>query len=112
VKKNFTPSPLNFNYPAVREDTQRTIWDNHMKGIGGIEGKIKQKLDDKKSPPLVSTPGQPATSYGLRLKGRTGDNASYVIGTIDNIKARIARPIGPPTVKPQVLMLIINKKCS
>ena len=95
--KGFIKEPLTFKHPSGREDTQRTIWDNHMKSVTGIDAKIQDKITKSGSPPLTKgKPGEP-TSYGFKLaKSGGGANTSYIIGTIANMRQRIARPYWNP----------------
>ncbi|KAA5548461.1 DUF4157 domain-containing protein [Adhaeribacter rhizoryzae] len=83
--------PVTFKFPATRADNQIQVWSDNILKDDAVDKKIEAKLKAKNAPPLVKNqPGEPA--YGLRLKNRTGDQASYIIGTIANIKQRIIRP--------------------
>ena len=101
IKKKLTPSPLSFRIrkSGERKTGQRKLWDDYMaQGAADMNKMITDKVKKKKAPPVMTNSGNgnPPAVYAFRLSQSSGKKSNLVIGTIDSIRARIARPYWTP----------------
>lgn len=86
-KLNFTETPFTLPQTA-RENQQIQDWENQFTNSGSLSRHIQNKIGEAPRPIVNGT-----LIYAFKAKNSRGDRTNYLIGTADELKARIIRPV-------------------